>query len=219
MKQAERASYIALTSDFAVDYFNLIKADELLALQESIIKTQEDIVTKTKDMYATGLCSINELLIEEKNLSTLRSERNLHLKTRETLINSLRVYLADSNDNIARNSYEKITLITGIPSRYSSTVIENRPDYLQEESNIKRIGFDVSAAKREFLPKFVIYGQIGLNAYHLDTLFNSVSQFFNAGILPSMDLPDFPASSYSWAISYSLNSAKDFMRAFWASSE
>ena len=188
IKQAERASYIALTSDFAVDYFNLIKADELLALQESIIKTQEDIVTKTKDMYATGLCSINELLIEEKNLSTLRSERNLHLKTRETLINSLRVYLADSNDNIARNSYEKITLITGIPSRYSSTVIENRPDYLQEESNIKRIGFDVSAAKREFLPKFVIYGQIGLNSYHLDTLFNSVSQFFNAGILPSMDL-------------------------------
>ena len=67
-------------------------------------------------------------------------------------------------------------------------IISNRPDYKQEESNIKRIGFDVRIARREFLPKFVIYGQVGLNAYHLDNLFNAASQFFNAGILPSMDL-------------------------------
>lgn len=188
MKQAERATYIALTSDFVSDYFNLIKADEFLSIQDKLIETQADIVSKTKDKYEIGLCSINELLAEEKMLTTLKEERNNHLKTRETLINSLRVYLADSTDNILRNSYDKICLIKGIPAEYNTDIIENRPDYLQEEYNIKRIGFDVRVAKREFLPKFVIYGQIGLNAYHLDTLFNSASQFFNAGVLPSMDL-------------------------------
>ena len=188
IKQAERATYIALTADFTADYFNLIKADELLSLQEDMIKVQEDIVTKTKDLYEVGLCSINELLSEEKNLTILKQERNQHLRTRETLINSLKVYLADSGDNIQRNSYDNITLIKGIPTRYDAQIIENRPDFLQEESNIKRIGLDVKVAKREFLPKFIIYGQIGLNAYHLDTLFNSASQFFNAGVLPSIDL-------------------------------
>ena len=188
MKQAERATYIALTSDFASDYFNLIKADEFLAIQDKLIETQQGIVSKTKDKYEIGLCSINELLAEEKMLTTLKEEKNNHIKTQETLINSLRVYLADAADNITRNNYEKISLIKGIPAEYSTDIIENRPDYLQQEYNIKRIGFDVRVAKREFLPKFVIYGQIGLNAYHLDTLFNSVSQFFNAGILPSMDL-------------------------------
>ena len=188
VKQAERATYIALSSDFAVDYFNLIKADEFLAIQDKLIKTQADIVAKTKDKYEIGLCSIDELLAEEKMLTTMNEERNKHIKTQQTLINSLRVYLADSSAEIARNNYERICLIEGIPAEYSTEVIANRPDYLQEEDNLKRIGFDVRVAKREFLPKFIIYGQIGLNAYHLDTLFNSVSQFFNAGVLPSIDL-------------------------------
>ena len=34
VKQAERATYISLTSDFAADYFNLIKADKLLEIQD-----------------------------------------------------------------------------------------------------------------------------------------------------------------------------------------
>ena len=188
MKQAERATYIALTSDFVSDYFNLIKTDKFLDIQNELIETQTGIVSKTKDKYEIRLCSINELLAEEKMLTTFKEEINNHLKTQETLINSLRVYLTDSTDNIARNSYDKISLIQGIPTEYNTDIIVNRPDYIQEEDNIKRIGFDVRVAKREFLPKFVIYGQIGLNAYHLDTLFNSASQFFNAGVMPSLDL-------------------------------
>ena len=187
VKQAERATYIALTSDFAADYFNLIRVDEFLNIQNELIKTQEEIVSKIKDKYDTGLCTINDLLSEQRLLTTLKEERNRHIKTRDTLIDTMKVYLSNS-DNIERNSYEDVILLTGIPSEFSTSIVENRPDYLQEEANIKRIGFDAKAARREFLPKFIIFGQIGLNAYHLDTLFNSVSQMFSAGILPSVDL-------------------------------
>lgn len=188
VKQAERATYIALTSDFASDYFNLIRADEFLKIQNELIKTQEDIVAKVKDKYEIGLCSVNELLTEERLLTTLKEERNKHIKTRDILINSLRVYLSEASGDIARGCYNSVVVPKGIPTEYSTEIIENRPDYLQEEANIKRIGFDVRVAKREFLPKFVIYGQIGLNAYHLDTLFNTASQMFSAGVLPSIDL-------------------------------
>ncbi len=188
VKQAERATYIALTSDFASDYFNLIRADEFLKIQNELIKTQEDIVAKVKDKYEIGLCSVNDLLTEERLLTTLKEERNKHIKTRDILINSLRVYLSEASGDIARGCYNSVVVPEGIPTEYSTEIIENRPDYLQEEANIKRIGFDVRVAKREFLPKFVIYGQIGLNAYHLDTLFNTASQMFSAGVLPSIDL-------------------------------
>ena len=187
VKQAERATYIALTSDFAADYFNLIRVDEFLNIQNELIKTQEEIVSKIKDKYDIGLCTINDLLSEQRLLTTLKEERNRHIKTRDTLIDTMKVYLSNS-DNIERNRYGDVILLTGIPSEFSTSIVENRPDYLQEEANIKRIGFDVKAARREFLPKFIIFGQIGLNAYHLDTLFNSVSQMFSAGILPSIDL-------------------------------
>ena len=188
VKQAERATYIALTSDFASDYFNLIRADEFLKIQNELIKTQEEIVSKVKDKYEIGLCSINDLLTEQRILTTLKEERNRHIKTRDILINSLRVYLSESSGDIARGEYDSVVVPEGIPTEYSTEIIENRPDYLQEEANIKRIGFDVRVARREFLPKFVIYGQIGLNAYHLDTLFNTASQMFSAGVLPSIDL-------------------------------
>ena len=187
-KQAERATYIAMTSDFAADYFNLIRADEILNIQNEIIKTQEEIVSKIQDKYNIGLCTINDLLLEQKLLTTLKEERNHHIKTRDTLIDTIKVYLSMSSDNIERNSYDRVMLLTGIPAEFSTSVVENRPDLLQEEANIKRIGFDVKIARREFLPKFIIFGQIGLNAYHLDTLFNSASQIFSAGILPSIDL-------------------------------
>lgn len=188
IKQAERATYISLTSVFAADYFNLIKTDKMIQLQDELIKTQESILTKTIDKYNTGLCPISEVLAQEKFLTLLKEEHNAHLQAQEVLINTLKVYLSNTEETINRNSYEKLTLLNNIPSEYSTNIITNRPDYLQEEANLRRIGFDVKAAKREFLPTFTIFGQIGLNAYNLKSLFNGPSQFLNAGVLPSLDL-------------------------------
>ena len=159
-----------------------------MKIQNELIKLQEEIVSKIKDKYEVGLCSVNDLLVEQRVLTLLNEERNTYIKNRDTLIDTIKVYLADSSDTVERNSYERITLLNGIPLEYSTEVIENRPDYLQEEANLKRIGIDIKVARRNFLPKFIILGQIGLNAYHLDTLFNSASQMFSAGVLPSIDL-------------------------------
>lgn len=188
VKEAERAAYISLTSDFAADYFNLIKADKLFEIQTELVKTQEKIVSMTSDKYKIGLCSVNELLAEEKLLTSLKEEQNKHKLTKELLEESIKIYLANNEGKIARNNYENTTLLKNIPSEYSTAIISNRPDFKQEEANIKRIGFDVQVAKRELLPKFTIIGQIGLNAYNLGNLFDSLSQFFNLGILPSLDL-------------------------------
>ena len=188
IKQAQRATYISLTSDFVANYFNLIKADKLIEIQNELIKTQEKVLSMVADKYKIGLCSVNELLSQENFLTLLKEERNRHKQAKELLINNLRVYLSDSSDNIKRNNYNNIVLIKNIPTEYSTDIITNRPDYLQEEANLRSIGFDVKVAKREFLPTFTIFGQIGLNAYHLSSLFNSPAQFFNAGIFPLVDL-------------------------------
>ncbi len=188
IKQAERATCITLSSDFVADYFNLIKADKFIEIQDELIKIQEDILVKVSDKYKAGLCSVNELLAQEKLLTSLKEEHNLHIQARNVLLNSMRVYLSTANGEIQRSNYDSLKVLDNIPKEYSTDIISNRPDYLQEEANLKRIGLDVRVAKREFLPTFTIFGQIGLNAYHWGSLLNSPSQFFNAGILPSWDL-------------------------------
>ena len=188
IKQEQRATYISLTSDFASDYFNLIKADKLIELQEKLIRTQEDLYKMVCDKYKAGLCTLNEVLVQEQFLTGLKEELNLHIQTREVLVNALKVYLVKNDGNIKRANYNDVVLVSSIPTKYNSDIILNRPDYKQDEYNIKRIGFDIKVARREFLPTFTIYGQIGLNSYHWSDFFNRESQFFNAGILPTFDL-------------------------------
>ena len=188
VKQAERASYIALTSSFASNYFNLIKTDKLIEIQSEIVEIQKDIAQKTQKKFENGLCTVNEVIAEEKMLTTQKELLNDLEHTKTILENQLKVYLADNNKEIKRSSYDNIEIMQNLPLKMDGTVIEQRPDYIQSEDNIKKIGYDVRIARKEFLPKFVIYGQIGLNAYNLDKLFNSYSQLANAGIMPSFDI-------------------------------
>lgn len=188
VKQAERATYISLTSDFAAEYFNLIKCDKLLSIQNELIKIQEEIVSKTEDKYSTGLATMNDFLAEQRMLTTLKEEKNNLEEKQDTLINTLRVYLAKGDGEISRANYGSLILPENIPTELNSEIIENRPDFKQQEANIKRAGFDVKVARKELLPSIVIFGQVGLNAYRLSNLFNSSSQLLNAGIMPSIDL-------------------------------
>lgn len=188
IKQDEKASYIILTSSFAADYFNTVKIDKLIEIQEELVQIQKDIAQKTEKKYQNGLCTQNEVINEAKHLTNYQEELNNLLATQSVLNNQLRVYLSDNDREVKRTRYEKLALLDGVPREIDSTIIEQRPDYIKAEDYIKKIGFDVKIAKKEFLPKFLIYGQVGFNAYQWGRMFNTQSQLANAGIMPSFDL-------------------------------
>lgn len=188
VKQAERAVYISLISDFVSNYYNLIKIDRLLEIQNELVNIQEDIVQKTKDKNLAGLCSVNEVLAEQKFLSVLTEEKNNLEDKQEVLVNVLNSYLAKNDGDFNRSHYSDIVLINNIPEQFNTDVIDYRPDFLQQEANIKMVGYDVRAARKELLPSFVIFGQLGLNAYRFGDLFKTSTQLANAGILPVYDI-------------------------------
>ena len=188
VKEAQRAVYISLTSDFASDYYNLIKTDELIKIQDELVKTQQEILDKIKIKYDIGMCTINEVLTEEKLLTSFKEERNNLEDKKETLINVLRAYLALRDGDVLRTSYSDIKLIKNIPEQFNTNIIENRPDFLQSEADIKRLGYDVKVARKELLPSIIIFGQIGLNAYNFSDLFKSFTQLASAGIMPRLDV-------------------------------
>lgn len=61
-KEDERGLYIVLTSNFAINYYNLIKTDKLIELQDKIIKNQEEICNYMVKRFNNGLSTKNELL-------------------------------------------------------------------------------------------------------------------------------------------------------------
>ncbi len=188
IKQDERASYISITSAFASNYFNLIKADKLINNQEKLVSIQEKIVELYKKKHEGGLCPLSDLLNQKQLLTIYKEDLNKLKETQDVLENQLKVILGDRNlVDIERSNYENLKIIE-LPNDINTDAIRNRPDLIKVESYINKIGLDVKVARREFLPKFIIYGQVGFNAYDFSKLFSGHSFLSNAGLLPSFDV-------------------------------
>ena len=74
------------------------------------------------------------------------------------------------------------------PETLSTTIIQFRPDLISSEDYVKKSGIDVRVARREFLPKFILYGNLGFNAYKWNRMFAGETFLANAGIAPRWDI-------------------------------
>ncbi len=184
----ERATYISLTSAIAADYFNLIKADKLILSQKELIKLQNRIIKMTAIKYENGLCPVTEYLSEKQYLTQLKESKEFYENTRKVLENQLIVLLGDRNRTELHRGYYAYISAPQIPQGISAEVIQNRPDLLKTEKYIQKIGIDVKVARRDFLPKFNLYGEVGFNAYSFGNIFGNHTFRALAGVLPSVDL-------------------------------
>lgn len=189
VKQDERASYISLTSAFAAEYFNLVKIDKLIDIQKELIKTQKNVLSLVKQKYESGLCPLSSVIDEEKNLSLLCEKLNNLEEKQDMLENQISVYLSDaSSKDLIRVKYDNLRMIKDLPQKIDSDIVENRPDVIKSEDNLQAIGYDVKVAKKDFLPNFLIFGQLGFNAYDWGKMFNTPSRMASAGVLPTLDI-------------------------------
>lgn len=190
VKQDERATYIALTSAVAANYFNFVKLDKMIENQTELVGLQNEIVRMTEIKYNNGLAPITELLAERQLLTTFKEQMNTYIDKQIIVKRELGVLTGEREVEISqmpRSNYNELTLID-IPESLSAEVIQFRPDLLKTEAYIQKIGIDVKVARRDFLPKFLIYGQAGFNAYQLTNIFGNHTFKSNIGFMPSLDL-------------------------------
>ena len=173
-KQQERAAYIYITSSFAADYYNLIKMDELERNLLKIIDLQKNIV--------------NEVLDEKQILVNFEKDLN-KLKENKKILNDEAVVLLGLNTDkaIELSDYQSISF-PQTPETLSTTIIQFRPDLISSEDYVKKSGIDVRVARRDFLPKFILYGNLGFNAYKWNRMFAGETFLANAGIAPRWDI-------------------------------
>ncbi len=190
IKQNERASYISLTSAVASEYFNLVKLDKLIKNQKELVKLQTEIVKLEDIKYKNGLCPITELMDEKQLLTQLQEELNVYVNKRLIVGRQLGVLTGEREKDLAlmpRSDYSVLALLP-LPESINAEVIQYRPDFMKAEEYIEKIGIDVKVAKRDFLPKFILYGQAGFSAYNLTNIFGGHTFKSLVGFMPSIDL-------------------------------
>ena len=148
-------SYVATT------YYNIVKLDKTIALQEEIVKDKAKIYELMKYSNAQGVASTSDLILAEKSYILAQNSLIEYKKTRQNALNALAVLTGDSAENTKeykRISYDELKSNFDIPNEISSDIIVNRPDYKAMEYQLQAAGLDVRIAKKEFLPTINILG-------------------------------------------------------------
>lgn len=188
VKEQERAKYITVTGNFAAAYYNLIRCDKLIKIQKDLTDTQNEILRLTKIKFDSGKCPITEVIEQEKLSKTYQEQLNVLYKERALIEEELRYVLADAEITSIADTSDKEIPVMNYPSQIPSDVIEARPDYIMAQTNLERMGLDVKVAKKNLLPRFIIFGQFGFNAYRLSNLFNNNALLSSVGVAPVLDI-------------------------------
>ena len=186
--QDEQMARIFISSSFSANYFNLLRTDRLIQNSKKLVELQQEIAKMQRIKYEKGLCGEPEVLSEEQTLTMFKEDLNNLESEQEVIKNQLITLIGEKNlKDIERNKIENIKIFD-VPEYLDSSVITKRPDFIKSELYIQKTGLDARVARRELLPSFTVYGNVGFNAYSLNRLFTNRSFLSTIGILPSWDV-------------------------------
>ncbi len=192
VEQDKNATLILLESTVATNYYNLIKIDKLIELEQELYNLNKNLLTLLIKKEKTGLANKNDIL-EIKEILIQNEQKIDNLKTKREILENQTGYLLGDKllSEIKRKSFSEVKLIENIPLELNSGVILNRPDVISAKENIIRADYSAKAAKREFLPSFTITGTLGFNGYNtLSKLFSANTGLADLWVIPSFDIFD-----------------------------
>ena len=174
-KSDEKAIYLALLSDVATVYTNILQYDDLIEKQAEVLKNQEEILERSNKKFERGVISTTELNNAKKNVETAESSLEKLKKERETAMMQLAVLTGNSSSNISEMKFgtlENFEYSGEIPEEISSEVIFARPDVKASEAKLEKAKIDVRVARKEFFPRFNIVGIWAFNTIAPGTFFS-----------------------------------------------
>lgn len=189
-KLNEKAIYITVAAQIGATYFNIVKLDKLILIQENIITDRKQIYELMRIRNREGITSTADEVRAQKSYVMAVADLTELKKAQEVLLSSLAVMIGESPNNISelkRISYEELANQKPIPNEISSEVIVQRPDYMAAETQVEKAGIDVRVAKKEFLPNINILGLLAFTATSANnslSFSNAVALLGGAAMLP-----------------------------------
>lgn len=175
MQFDEKAAFISLTSLTAATYFNILNIDKQIEIQKELVNIRKEILELTKVNFEYGLNSSMDVTQADKSYIESQSALETLKKDRAKLLNQLSVLIGSTSENsngLQRASIDEITLLNNLPQSIETEIVNQRPDILSIEAQLKAAAFDVKAARKAMLPTLTINGNWGYNYNNMMNIFN-----------------------------------------------
>ncbi len=194
IKENQKSAQISLIAAIANAYYTYVADKELLALSQETLKTEQDSYKLTKNKYDLGEAS--ELSMSQSQTAVASAEISVANYERVLKLDYNSLLLLVGTDLPSFDSLKKITNIEvkPIPVGAETTLLEQRPDIVAAEHNLKAANYNVGVARAALFPRVNLSAAFGWSAGEFGDLFKSESNYWSIG--PSLTLPIFNLALY-----------------------
>jgi multidrug efflux system outer membrane protein len=196
-EEARRSTQISLIAEVATAYLTLAADQEHLSYAKDTFKAQQSTYEMTRRRFELGSASQLDLSQAETALDTARGDVARYTGSAAKDLNALNL-LAGATvpaDMLPAARLTNVTAVRDVMPGIPSDLLQNRPDILQAEYQLKAANANIGAARAAFFPSITLTGSIGTASSQLSGLFKSGSRAW--GFAPQLDLPIFNAGSIS----------------------
>ncbi|HCT2505827.1 efflux transporter outer membrane subunit [Aeromonas dhakensis] len=188
--ETQRSTQIALVASVANAYLTLLADQELLALSEATLATEQESYGLTEHKYRLGAASEMELAQGRTALESAKVSLAQYQRQVKQDRNGLALLLGTG---VPALMTEPATLaevqLAAIPVGAPSSLLQQRPDILAAEHSLKAANANIGAARAAFFPTISLTATAGTASNQLSGLFDGGTGTWT--FIPQINLPIF----------------------------
>ena len=198
---AQRSTQISLIASVANAWLTLQADQALLQVTRDTLKTYEESFGLTQRSFDVGVASALELRQARSAVESARVSIEQYTRQVAQDRNALTLLLGQSMPANLRVSGELVReQLAELPVGLPSDLLQQRPDILQAEHQLKAVNASIGAARAAFFPRISLTGAAGTASRELSGLFDSGSGYWT--FTPSISVPIFNAGQLRANLDY-----------------
>lgn len=188
--ETQRSTQIALVASVANAYLTLLADQELLALSEATLATEQESYGLTEHKYRLGAASEMELAQGRTALESAKVSLAQYQRQVKQDRNGLALLLGTGVPALMTQPATLAEVqLAAIPVGAPSSLLQQRPDILAAEHSLKAANANIGAARAAFFPTISLTATAGTASNQLSGLFDGGTGTWT--FIPQINLPIF----------------------------
>lgn len=172
---------LVVTSDLAVDYFNLRELDAEIAVVDSAVEYQDKALTLVQNRHTGGVASGLDVAQQETQLNSTKTQARLLRNQRAQFEHAIAALVGVPASSFSIPAKPLSIAPPAIPLGVPSDVLERRPDVAQSERQMAAQNAQIGVAKAAYFPSLGLSSAAGFDSRGLTNLVSAPSVFWALG--------------------------------------
>ena len=194
-EEAQLSTQLSLIAQVATAYVTLAADQEHLSLASETLKTQQSTYAMDKRRFELGAASQLDLSLAQTAVDSARVDVARYTSIVAQDLNALTLLSGASvpNELLPSTPLTDISAVHDLPAGLPSGLLQNRPDILEAEHQLKAANANIGVARAAFFPNITLTTSYGTASNQLNGLFKSDSKTWQ--FAPQINLPIFDGGS------------------------